>query len=133
VIQHRPQPLLQVRREPVDHRPLRQVRQIALQLRQLPVEHQAHADQLPAPVEPAHRLRAPLRLHVAPRRHLHVARRGQRAEVRQMLLAADGPQGQAHTGAPPASLPTSLPTSVAGSCRSLAALGRPRGADPLTR
>ena len=99
VREHRLQPLVQVRRVPVDDRALGQVREIALDLGQLAVEHQPGADHLARPlVEPAQVLRAPLRLDISPGRDLQWLADGQALDVRQMLLSADGPQGQAHAG-----------------------------------
>ena len=49
VREHRLQPVVQVRRVPVDDRALGQVREIALDLGQLAVQHQAGADQLAGP------------------------------------------------------------------------------------
>ena len=104
VLEHRLQPLVEVGRVPVDHRALGQVGQVPLDLGDLPVENQPDTDQLPGGVvEPAEVLRPPLVLHVGPCRDLAVARRGQALDVGQVLLAADGPQGQAHAGRSPCS------------------------------
>ena len=66
VREHRLQPVVQVRRVPVDDRALGQVGEVALDLGQLAVEDQAGADQFAGLVEPAEALRAPLRLDVRP-------------------------------------------------------------------
>jgi hypothetical protein len=88
----------QVRREPVDERSLRQVRQVLLQPGHRPVQHQPGPGQPAVRVEPAEALRPPVGLHIAPRGDLHRARGGQGRDERQMLVAGDGLDTQAHTG-----------------------------------
>ena len=77
---------------PVDDRTLGEVRQRARQPGQVAVQHQSGADQV-GPVEPAQRLRPPLRLHRRPRRRLEEAGPRLRAHERQVLLPADRPDG----------------------------------------
>ena len=78
----------------VDQRALGQIGQVALHLGQLPVQHQAGADQLVVGVEPAERLVSPLGLHRTPGRRLQEAGRGQGADEAEVLLGADRAHGQ---------------------------------------
>lgn len=99
VREHRLQPVVEVRREPVDDRALGQIGEVTLDLGQLAVQHQTRADHVAGLlVEPSEVLGTPLGLYVCPGGDLHVTSRGQALDVCQMLLSADGPQGQAHSG-----------------------------------
>ncbi len=99
VAHHRGQPDAQVRGLPVDHRTLGEVGEVALDLRQLAVEHQPGPHGLlGARPEPAQRLAPPLALHRAPGGGLQEAGRpapGRQApqEV-EVLLGGDGADGQ---------------------------------------
>ena len=95
---HRAQPVVEPVRGPVEDRALGQVGEVALDPRQLAVQHQPGADQLGAAgaAEPAQRLVPPLRLHPTPRRGLQEARRALGAQEGEVLLRADRPDGEGH-------------------------------------
>ena len=80
--------------EPVDVRPLGEVGEVALDLGDLAVEHEADAEELARPVvrvEPADRLATPLVLDLGPGGGLQEADGTLLSDVVEMFRAADGP------------------------------------------
>ena len=99
VLGHRRQPVAEVVGDlspgPVEHRALGQVGEVAPQLRELAVEHEADTDEQVA-VVPTQRLAAPLRLDRGPRRRLQEARPRLRADERAVLVGGDRTDGRNH-------------------------------------
>ena len=116
----RGQPRVEVVAGPVDDRTLGEVGEVALDLGQLAVEHEPHADHLATVggvAEPAHRLRAPLGLHARPRRGLEEAGGRLAGDEVAVLLRGDGAQCQGGRHPEKATRDQARPPYVSGPSR----------------